>query len=608
MTVVRSAALACALALVITGEPARGKPLRSTTAKAEPSRGVRAATRRAKRLAAPKPVRTVAVTRSANRPVKRADPQKLGAHARVAFSRAGELRPTRDPATPRRAEPLTAEEAAAAQIQQLLRGPVLRRGVTGLYVAEARTGAPLFAVNADDPLNPASNVKLISTATALELLGPDFRYPTRVLGPAPEGGVVKGDIYLLGSHDPTLSAADLQDLARAMASAGITAIEGGVVVGSDPTRDGIYRAMIPITITAGEPGQPPTAVAPPGMRLVDIKVTATTSKRAGRPRLTFKTEVVADPRGYPRVTLSIGGTIGRGGATSYPLWTKQRTATAAYALIGALEASSIQISGEVKTGELGDFVGDAVLTGGLPVELGRHLSKPLAEIVARVNKWSINWLADRVVMTAAALASRQSPSMELAIDAMYSWLARHPHIARQDLVIDTGSGLSYRTQITPTDLVSVVRAASGFTDGTTPELASAWTRSLAIAGADGTLRRRFLNSTATRRIVGKTGTLSTVIALSGILEVDPDRPLAFALITNADAPLAKVFVRRAHEQVVGELCKYLATTAAPSPTLPVAPPAPPAGGHDIDQAADLDLGEDARSAEDALDAETATSK
>ena len=93
-----------------------------------------------------------------------------GAHARVAINHAGDLRPARE-AVGRREEPLTAEEETAKQIEKLLRGP-LRYGVTGLFVADARTGEALFAVNADDPLNPASNVKMISTATALELLGP----------------------------------------------------------------------------------------------------------------------------------------------------------------------------------------------------------------------------------------------------------------------------------------------------------------------------------------------------------------------------------------------------------------------------------------------------
>ena len=147
------------------------------------------------------------------------NPLKIGAHARVTYQRAGDMRPAREDtlAKPRRPEPLTVEEETAESIQKLLRGPVLRRGVTGLFVADAKTGEPLFAVNASDPMNPASNVKLISTATALELLGPEFRYPTRVLGPAPTGAIVKGDVYLLGSYDPTLSSTDLHEIAASMA-------------------------------------------------------------------------------------------------------------------------------------------------------------------------------------------------------------------------------------------------------------------------------------------------------------------------------------------------------------------------------------------------------
>ena len=491
------------------------------------------------------------------------NPAHVGSRARVSYGR--ELRPTRD-VVPRRAEPLTPEEETAASIQKLLRSSVLRRGVTGLLVADAKTGEPLFAVNATDPMNPASNVKMISTATSLELLGADFRYPTRVLGPAPDGGIVKGDVFLLGSYDPTLSAEDLGEIASAMARSGITTIDGNVVVGTDPTRDGIYRSVIPLEIAAGEPGQAAVVRAPEHFRLLDIKVLATTAKKVQRPRLTFKTETVLNEQGVPRIELTIGGTIGKGGAFTYPLWTKARTANAAYALIGALETNGIHVVGEMKTMELGDFVGDTVTKGGLPIELGRHDSEQLADIITHVNKWSINWLADRVVMTASALANREPPSMELALDAMYNWLSRHPHVAKANATIDTGSGLSYRTQITPTDLVSVVRAAGGFTGDVDPKLADAWLHSLSIAGNDGTLRSRFKNTNAAGRMFGKTGTLSTVIALSGILDVDPARPLAFSVVTNSDAPLSKGLVRKAHEAVLGEVCKYLSKTSkTPTP-------------------------------------------
>jgi D-alanyl-D-alanine carboxypeptidase/D-alanyl-D-alanine-endopeptidase (penicillin-binding protein 4) len=506
-------------------------------------------------------------------------PRHDGAHARALVGR--ELRPARE-IVGRHEEPLTPEEETAKQIEKLLRGP-LRYGVTGLFVADARTGEPLFAVNADDPLNCASNVKMISTAAALELLGPTFRYTTRLLGPdADLQGVVHGNVYLLGSWDPTLGTSDLDDIARQVAARGIKELDGDVVVGSDPTRDGIYRAIVPLQITAGAPGEEPTVIPPAGYDLLTLNVTAKTAKTKLRvPRLTFSTETTKDAAGRVRVTVTVGGTIGNGGSTTYPLLVKERTYDAAHALRAALRAQKITINGDVRIEELGDFVGDSANAGHLPTELGRHDSETLAEIVRHINKWSINWLADRVIMTAAALAHRTTPSMDGAVDAMYAWLARHPKLGKDDVVVDTGSGLSYRTRISPHELVSVFRNAAGFTDEISPETAHAWLDSLSIAGTDGTLVHRFQKSDLRGHIHGKTGSLSTVIALSGVLDIDPMRPIVFSIVTNGDRPLSKGFVRKAHEQVLGLLSKYIAQTtktvvpepkAEPAETATPAPP------------------------------------
>ena len=74
------------------------------------------------------------------------------------------------------------------------------------------------------------------------------------------------------------------------------------------------------------------------------------------------------------------------------------------------------------------------------------------------------------------------------------------------------------------------------------------------------------------RIRAKTGSLSTVIALSGLLDIDPARPLAFSIVTNGDRPLSKRYVRRAHEQIVGLLCKYLAKTTKTATPIQTQPP------------------------------------
>ena len=530
--------------------------LASATADAKPKPNVRLKARTAIKVAA-----------------VRAKPAAIGtdgAHANITIG--ADLRTIKELLA--KTSAVTLEEEAATKIVKMLRGP-LRNGDTGLYVADARTGQPVFAINADEAFNPASNVKMISTATALELLGPTFRYPTRLLGAAPDNGVVHGDVYLLGSYDPTLTSADLVEIAQDVSDRGITTIEGSVVIGTDPTRDGIYRAVIPIEITAGEPGTAPTAAIPMGAEHVFVTVTAKTAKRVMRPRLTYKVETTKNPSGLPRIHLTIGGTIGLGGATMFPIATRERTATAAYALKGALAAHNIHVQGDLKFLELGDFVGEAVGAGTLPIELGRHESRPLSDIVTRVNKWSINWLADRVIMTAAALTHRQPPSMELALDAMYTWLARHPHIAKSDLYVDTGSGLSYRTKISPTELVSIVRSAAGYAQDSDPALGAAWMSTLSIAGTDGTLRHRVRGAELNARVRGKTGTLSTAIAMSGLVDVDPDHPLAFALVTNTKRPLSKAAVRKAHDQVIGALCTYVAKTSKVNP-LVVTPPVAPA--------------------------------
>jgi D-alanyl-D-alanine carboxypeptidase/D-alanyl-D-alanine-endopeptidase (penicillin-binding protein 4) len=527
-------------------------------------------------------------------------PHHDGAHARVAIGHAGALRPARE-IVGRREAPLSPEEETARQIERLLRGP-LRGGVTGLFVADAKTGEPLFAVNADDPLNPASNVKMISTATALELLGPEFRYTTRVFGPTPDDqGAIRGNVYLLGTWDPTLVATDLDELATQLSARGVKELDGDVVVGADPTRDGIYRAIVPIEVKAGAAGEPPSASAPAGYDLLQLDVQAKTVGH-GRAHLAFAQTPATDADGHPRVHVAITGTIGRGSHTTYQMLVENRTGDAASALRAALRAHGIAVHGDVRVEELGDFIGDAVLAGALPVELARHQSAPLADIIAHVNKWSINWLADRVIMTAAALTRQEAPSMALALDEMYGWLARHPHLAKDDVLVDTGSGLSYHTRITPHELVSVLRSAAGFAPDSDQATAHAWLDSLAIAGTDGTLGRRFRTTETRGRLHGKTGTLSTVIALSGILELDPARPLAFSIVTNGDRPLSKRAVRKVHEAIVNLVATYVEKTSKLAPPALVKPaiaaPAASSPSDDLEDAVD----------DPQLDAETASQK
>ncbi len=516
-------------------------------------------------------------------PKQRAVAKARPGAARVATGVNGVIRPI-DPRG-RRAEPLTLEEDTARRIEELLRGP-LRMGTTALYVADARTGQPVFSVHPDDALNPASNVKLVSTAAAIEILGPDFRYQTRVIGSVPNRNVVRGDVYLLGSFDPTLNKDSMEQLAAELAAAGISRIEGDVVVSESPTRDAVYRALLPVEIVAPmTAGAPPLATAPVGYDFVVPKVTATTvtGKKARRARLTYAEKIVPGETG-DRLELTIGGTMAPGRSYTHWLGVRYRGRHSAHLLRAALAAQGVAIAGDVRKAELSSFLLDRIRTGDLPVVLARHQSAPLAEIVASVNKRSINWLADRVIMTAAALKYHELPSMDRAIEAMYDWMSRRVQVGKKSILVDTGSGLSRQTQLSARNIAEVLRVAGGFVDKREHDPSHRlWLDSLAFADGsvrDGTLRGRF-RAGLVGRLRGKTGTLSTSIALSGVLEADPEHPLVFSIVTNGSSPLPKGRVRAGHDRIIALLGQYLTRRAGsrvPASAIAATPkPGGPAG-------------------------------
>jgi serine-type D-Ala-D-Ala carboxypeptidase/endopeptidase (penicillin-binding protein 4) len=473
---------------------------------------------------------------------------------------------------------LPLSEQIAIQIEELLRGP-LRAGTTSLFVADAITGKPVFSVYPDDPLNPASNVKLIATATALDLLGPDYRYTTRVLGQTPDDqdGVLADGLYLLGSYDPTFAKTSIEGLARQLVDAGLTRLDGDVVVGPTPTRDGMYRSFVDLTITAAAPGEPVTVVMEPPTDFVKLVVTATTSKKKRpKPGISVTNEYVTDELGHKRLEITVSGQIAQGKSVVRDVWMKERAYFAAHLLRGALRELGVEVTGDVRVGELREYVDTALLGGYIPMPLAEHRSQRLAEIVQRVNKRSTNWLADRVIMTAAAKRYGGKPDMKTAVDAMYRWLEKKTDLTREDVVIDTGSGLSYKTELSARQVVTVLRAALGLEEATAlreEKVQTAYRNSLAIGGVDGTIRKRFKTLDAT--VLGKTGTLLRVVSLAGVIEVD-GRQLVFSVISNGHESHWKGRIRDGHERLIGLLCEYLHKLPPEDGATKIAEPAAPA--------------------------------
>lgn len=455
-----------------------------------------------------------------------------------------------------------AENRLFKQLQSIANGRILRGSKTAVYLVDADTGEEIYAVREDAPVNPASNVKLVSTAAALETLGADWRYQTRVFGPTPRGGVADGDVYLLGTFDPTLATRHIEALAWQLADRGITRIDGDILVGPDDQRDAVARPRVQVKVTGVEGGAPPMVELLPANDAVLVEVTATTITR-GKSKLSIKTEPIAEPAGGPTVKIVVSGKVRVGTTRSYWRWMRDRGAFTGHVLCRALIDAGVDVRGTVRATDFADYVRLAGPSY-LPVELATHESVPLSRIVATINKRSKNRMADRVLMTAGAAAFGGEPTMDKGVRLMHAWLTTRAHVADDDVLLDTGSGLSYNTRLSARSVVTVLREATGMrgadeTDGSRidPRLTEVYRQSLAVAGVDGTLRHRFKGTPIQSRFLGKTGTLLRVIALSGVLETRSGRRVALAIVTNDHRRGLKRSVKREHERMLKSIYGYL---------------------------------------------------
>jgi serine-type D-Ala-D-Ala carboxypeptidase/endopeptidase (penicillin-binding protein 4) len=123
---------------------------------------------------------------------------------------------------------LGANEALDRRLTGILTGAGLEGAVVAGEVRRV-SGEVLFSRNTDRPMLPASNLKLVLTATALQMLGPDYRFTTTVRSSAaPEGGAIAGGLVIVGESDPASGPALYRRLAADVRAGGVRRIEGPI--------------------------------------------------------------------------------------------------------------------------------------------------------------------------------------------------------------------------------------------------------------------------------------------------------------------------------------------------------------------------------------------
>lgn len=459
---------------------------------------------------------------------------------------------------------LSSEEAAIKELKTQLTavwsGVNLRRGTTAIHVVDADTGEALYSVHEEDALNPASNVKLISTGTVLATLGPDWRFQTRALGAEPDAtGTVASGLYLYGNFDPTLGPGALTNLAQKLFSQGVRTIAGDIVLSDEMSRDFIATGRTRITVMGRAAGKAPSVEVWPSTDLVQVNAKKVRSRKRGRSRVRLERRIEEREDLPALMHIGLKGNIRKGHKRVLFAKVPNRGAFTADVFKKALQDAGIQVGGGTRIATFDEFNEEASRAGHLPWPLAVHESANISSLVSRVNKRSLNHLADRLVMSAAQSVHGGPLSMSSAVDLMKGWLVSIG-VDADAVVLDTGSGLSYRTRLSTRQIVQVLRHAGGYT---LPEQQSPSTKSfrdsLAISGIDGTLRRRFRNKDVSlhRSMHGKTGTLTSVIALSGFLAREDGRTICFSIVSNGHKKHHKQTVRLEHEHLVAKIDTFL---------------------------------------------------
>ncbi len=429
--------------------------------------------------------------------------------------------------------------------QALQRSGVAEDDVAFLVVP-VEGGAPLVSHNVTQAMTPASVMKLVTTAAALETLGPNFRWQTTVWQEGKlNGDTLQGNLYLKGSGDPALVQEQLWLLLQNVQRQGVRHITGDIVLDRS-----IYTDIPEDPSVFDNEGMSPYNVQPDALLVNHNAVAVHLLPQGAQVRVVLEPAVSAPqvPTSWPMVSsrsaedckqwmlaLDQGSRDAHAIALPsepYPSSCGQQTWRAAWPqpeqyaglVVRALwEQMGGTIQGQVRIGKVSQALQQQP-------PLWVHQSPPLAEVVRDIDKFSNNVMARQLLLT-LGLERMGTANLGSARQALQQWWQqRLPHSPVP--VVDNGSGLSR------TALVS----AQGLGDlllymWRAPTM-SEWMSSLPVAGVDGTLRHATLQARGRAHL--KTGTLRGANSLAGyVLDKKGRRYALVALARGDNAGLAR---------------------------------------------------------------------
>jgi D-alanyl-D-alanine carboxypeptidase/D-alanyl-D-alanine-endopeptidase (penicillin-binding protein 4) len=421
-------------------------------------------------------------------------------------------------------------------LQAVVSDPNLTGARVGVRVDDVETGRTLFAHNPDWLINPASVSKVFTTAAALCLLHPDYRFKTEIyMRRRPDNGVVAGPLYLKGYGDPFLVNERVTYLVNELKTFGLEKIDGPLILddsffddrGEGPgwSQDDSSRPYqapmgalslnfnsVTVMLFAGEGvGKPARVELHPDsdhFRLVNRVATShqrtwikiDVDRRGRRTRVVVRGRVNLHHPGsrhHCRVTL--------------PTW------YVGLSFQKALKHAGIRIRRSVRRGTVPKHA-----------DLYYTLRSPaLGELVRKVNKLSQNFMAEQLFKTLGAEFLGEPGSWYKGQQVMNAFLEEEVGIPPGTYILHNGSGLNDVNRVSVSQVVKLLHYMWARFDVRPDFLAS-----LAVAGADGTVNGRFAHPTLARTMRLKTGSLENVRALSGYIHSRGKQVFAFAFLVS----------------------------------------------------------------------------
>ncbi len=374
---------------------------------------------------------------------------------------------------------------------------------SGILIYDPLSQDTVFGLNEYTAITPASLTKLFTTATSLSLMGGDYKLSTKLLTDDLniKDGTIDGNLYIKGYGNSTFTDADLQELVGRLIQIGITKISGNII-GDDSFFDNIYTRADWIEDEGANIQLPPVSA------LVLDRNKITIRKKVRR-RYRFITELVKDP----------------------PDFVAER-------LLEKLKLNGMEVTGKAGSGNT-------------PVKTYTLAEKSvlLKDLIALINKHSDNFFAECLFKTLGAESSGVQGNSFFSQQAIQKFMKENGIYSKNTEIVD-GSGISRSDQVTPLALNGILEKMyfdlNNFDD---------FYNSLSIAGVDGTLGNRLMDSNAENNFRGKTGSLNGVSGLAGYLNLKNGDDLIITIIFEYNKG-GWGFYRDIQDQIVALLANW----------------------------------------------------